>query len=238
MSVAKDICLGGIQKCSLIDFPGKVSCVVFVTGCNFRCPYCHNPELVKNNGSPHRRLDNNIILNFLKQRQGLLDGVVISGGEPTLQPGLFAFCQKLKELGYAVKLDTNGTRPEVIEKLLKAKLVDYVAMDIKADLSGYQVFTGREFASRTISKSIKIIMEQAPAYEFRTTCVKPFIDKAKIYNIAWMIKGAMMYALQRFHQTKVLSPEFFKNNDNTYTDCELQDLKSMVEPFVQNCIIR
>ncbi|MBW2027181.1 MAG: anaerobic ribonucleoside-triphosphate reductase activating protein [Deltaproteobacteria bacterium] len=181
---------------------------------------------------------NNIILNFLKQRQGLLDGVVISGGEPTLQPGLFAFCQKLKELGYAVKLDTNGTRPDVIRGLLRAGLVDYIAMDIKAALVDYSLFTPKDSVASKIQKSIQLIMEFASAYEFRTTCIKPIINEASVRSIAEMIEGAMLYALQRLRKTRVLRPDFFENGRGTCEDSELHHLRSIALHFVKDCIIR
>lgn len=123
--------IGGWQKNTIIDYPGKVSCVLFLSGCNFSCPYCHNPNLVKVDGLPSCFLDEQTVLNFLEKRRGFLGGVVISGGEPTLQRDLFVLCKRIKQIGYPVKLDTNGSRPEVLKRLLKEGLVDYIAMDIK-----------------------------------------------------------------------------------------------------------
>ena len=124
---------GGLQKNSLIDYPGKVSCVLFLSGCNFDCPYCHNPDLAKDSSLCPVLLDEKAVFDFLQRRKGFLDGVVISGGEPTLQKDLLVLCKKIKELGYLIKLDTNGSRPQVIKRLIDEGLVDYIAMDIKTD---------------------------------------------------------------------------------------------------------
>ena len=125
--------IGGIQKISLIDYPGKLSCVLFLSGCNFKCPYCHNPQLVKSDSAYSDCLDEKAVYEFLESRKGLIDGVVISGGEPTLQKNLPLLCNEIKEMGYLVKLDTNGSRPKAIKLLIDEGLVDYVAMDIKSD---------------------------------------------------------------------------------------------------------
>ncbi|HDM09959.1 MAG TPA: anaerobic ribonucleoside-triphosphate reductase activating protein [Desulfobacteraceae bacterium] len=248
----RDLHIGGLQKSSLIDFPGKVGCVIFLKGCNFRCPYCHNPELVEGNGRDCSEISEEFLWEFLEQRRGLLDGVVISGGEPTLQPWIFDLCEGLKDLGYAVKLDTNGSRPEIVEDLLKGGLVDYIAMDIKSDPAGYRSVTREEGASDKILKSIKLIMDNAPAYEFRTTCVRPLVDNSRMRTIARMVEKANLYVLQAAHQTKVLCPEFFnglsqasaglgggnKRGTPILSKNELEALKSIVEPFVNRCIIR
>ncbi len=234
----KPICFGGIQKSSLIDFPGKVSCVLFVKGCNFRCPYCHNPELVEPKRYLTPALNIADIKRFLEERKGLLDGVVISGGEPTLQPGLFRFCMELKGLGYSVKLDTNGSRPDVVEELLKAGAIDYVAMDIKSGLSSYAIFTPQKSISKFVTKSIEIIMESSIEYEFRTTCFKPIINDTVMADIARKIAGAKLYALQNFQNEKVLDPDFFHHQDSMFTSLELEQLKQVAEPWVQECIIR
>ena len=235
---AKHIRFGGIQKSSLIDFPGRVSCVLFVMGCNFRCPYCHNPELVKPNGSFPPTLDNSEINRFLETRKDLLDGVVISGGEPTLQPGLFSFCQQLKAMGYWVKLDTNGSRPDIIRELLKARVVDYIAMDIKSHPGNYSLFSPRKSISSSITESINLIMNHCTEYEFRTTCMKPIISKEVIKKIASGIRGAKLYALQKFRQEKVLDPDFFRQTQSVFTQPEMEQLRSVAENWVQHCIIR
>ena len=229
---------GGIQKNSLIDFPGKISCVLFVSGCNFECPYCHNPDLVRGNLSPTSGLDENSVCDFLEMRKGLLDGVVISGGEPTLQGGLLPFCEKLKEMGYPVKLDTNGTRPQVIGKLIDEGLVDYIAMDIKTDPFHYSPVITKRYSPADILESIRIIMESMETYEFRTTCVKPIVDVNVIGKIGRVIEGAMLYALQDFQKTRLLRPEFFEEKGSGYDTNGLQRLKSAAEQWVNKCIIR
>ncbi|MBW1769313.1 MAG: anaerobic ribonucleoside-triphosphate reductase activating protein, partial [Deltaproteobacteria bacterium] len=136
---------GGLQKSSLIDYPGKLSCVLFLSGCNFDCPYCHNPGLVKGRFSDHAQFEEKTVYDFLEKRRGFLDGVVVSGGEPTLQKDLVSLCEKLKEMGYPVKLDTNGSRPQVLRSLIDEGLVDYIAMDIKTDLLRYSSFIKNDF---------------------------------------------------------------------------------------------
>ena len=229
---------GGMQKNSLIDFPGKISCVLFVSGCNFKCPYCHNPDLVRGDISPTSALDEDTVLDFLEMRKGLLDGVVISGGEPTLQGDLLPFCEKVKEMGYPVKLDTNGTRPQVIEKLIDEGFVDYIAMDIKTDPFHYAPIITKIYSPADILKSIWIIMESMKTYEFRTTCVKPIVDANDIGRIGRIIEGAMLYVLQDFQKTRLLCPEFFEEKGSGYDTDGLQRLRSTAEQWVNKCIIR
>lgn len=230
--------LGGWQKNSLIDFPGKVSCVLFLSGCNFDCPYCHNPDLVRGNLLSPPFLDEKMVFDFLKRRKGLLDGIVISGGEPTIKKDLPGLCEKIKQMGYPIKLDTNGSRPQVIERLIDQGLVDYIAMDIKTDPLYYSTFIKKDYCPDHILTSIRIIMESALAYEFRTTCTKPLVDTHIIESIAKTIKGAMLYALQRVHNTEVLHPEFFGDTGAFYEEDELIQLKSIAEPWVKRCIVR
>lgn len=229
-----------MQKISFIDFPGKVSAVLFLSGCNFRCPYCHNPELV--NGRPvcPAFLNETWALEFLNKRKGLLDGVVISGGEPTIHKDLLILCDKLKSSGYPIKIDTNGSRPQVIQNLINEGLVDYIAMDIKTDPGHYQSFTNEGFDPNPILKSIQIIMESSIAYEFRTTCIKPLVNEKVIKKISRLINGSMLYALQHFRPDKVLQPEFFQGDTNAMglSDPEMDLLHSIAKPWVQSCIVR
>jgi pyruvate formate lyase activating enzyme len=229
--------LAGLQKNSLIDYPGKVSCVVFLSGCNFHCPYCHNPDLVKNNVCPSL-LDENAFYTFLARRKGFLDGVVISGGEPTLQQDLVSSCEKIKKMGYPIKLDTNGSRPQVIKRLIDERVVDYVAMDIKTDPFHYHPTIARDCEPSAILSSIEIIMESIVAYEFRTTCAKPLVDPGVIEKIAKTIKGAKLYALQHFRSGRILDPEFFRKNEAAYTEDELMHLGIIAEQWVKACILR
>jgi len=229
---------GGLQKSSLIDYPGKISCVLFLSGCNFDCPYCHNPELVKGHLLHPPFLDEKAVYSFLQERTGLLDGVVISGGEPTLHKGLSSICKKVKGMGYPIKLDTNGSRPEVIKRLIDQGLIDYVAMDIKTDPFCYSPQIVKNHNPEHTLASIEIIMGSSLSYEFRTTCAKPIVGPLVITKIAKTIKGARLYVLQRFHKNKVLHPEFFRKTEPSYREKELNDLKSVAGQWVNQCIIR
>jgi pyruvate formate lyase activating enzyme len=230
--------LGGLQKSSLIDYPGKLSSVIFFSGCNFDCPYCHNPELARGCATCPGDLTIEHISDFLKQRQGFLDGVVVSGGEPTLQNDLADLCERIKGFGYPVKLDTNGSRPGVLEHLIDEKLVDYVAMDLKTDPVLYKSYIKSGCDPDPILASIRILMESGIDYEFRTTCVKPIVTLETIENMSHLIQGARLYALQRFRNHEVLHPEFFGGIENEYSDEELGQLKAAAEPWVSECIIR
>ena len=229
---------GGLQRYSLIDFPGKVSCVLFLSGCNFDCPYCHNPDLVRGDQACSSSLNEVEFYGFLERRKGLLDGVVISGGEPTLVEDLALLCEKIKGLGYPVKMDTNGSRPKVIKRLTEENLVDYIAMDIKTAPSQYATFVKKGYASNDIRASIQIIMDSSLPYEFRTTCVKPLVDRRVIEHLAKIVSGANLYVLQRFNNTRILHPEFFKEAEPGYDMDELMFMKSMAESWVQKCIVR
>jgi pyruvate formate lyase activating enzyme len=229
--------IGGWQRSSLIDYPGKISCVLFLSGCNFKCPFCHNPDLAK--GTPAIVLDRRRVYDFLAQRAGLLDAVVLSGGEPTLNKDLVFFCERIKKMGYLLKLDTNGSRPQMIQSLLEKGLVDYIAMDIKTDPFNYEPLIWQNSNSSKILSSIQIIMQSAIPYEFRTTCLRPLVNETSIKSILHCIKGAMLYALQRFQKNiLVLDPEFCQENACQYDDIELMHLKSVAEPFVKKCIVR
>jgi pyruvate formate lyase activating enzyme len=229
---------GGLQKSSLIDYPGKLSSVIFFSGCNFDCPYCHNPELARGCATCTDDLTIENISDFLKQRQGFLDGVVVSGGEPTLQNDLADLCKRIKGFGYPVKLDTNGSRPRVLEHLIDEKLVDYVAMDLKTDPVLYKSYIKSDCDPDPILASIRILMESGIDYEFRTTCVKPIVTLETIENMSHLIQGARRYALQRFRNLELLHPEFFGGIENEYSDAELEQLKAAAEPWVSECIIR
>ena len=160
--------IGGVEKTSLVDYPEKLTAVVFTIGCNFRCGYCHNPELIKLK-EDSKILDETDLFVYLEKRKGLLDAVTITGGEPTLQPDLYNFIKKIKNIGYLIKLDTNGTNPEVLEKLLRENLLDYIAMDIKNSIDNYNKVVRNFTDKEKILKSIDLIMKSGLNYEFRTT---------------------------------------------------------------------
>ncbi len=190
--------IGGLQKLTLLDYPGKVSCTVFTKGCNFLCPFCHNAPLVnKLNDSDNFTEDE--ILAFLKKRQGILEGVCITGGEPLLHSSLKGFIKKVKALGYAVKLDTNGSFPAYLKELAKEKLIDYVAMDIKNSFEKYPLTSGCENIDiRIIEESIDFLLQGTIPYEFRTTVAYPLHDVSDIEFIAKRIEGADKYFIQNF----------------------------------------
>jgi pyruvate formate lyase activating enzyme len=228
--------IGGLQKTSLIDFPGKVSCVCFVSGCNFRCPYCHNPDLVDN--PANSVLDEAAFLSFIRERRGFLDGVVVSGGEPTLQSDLPAFAGRIKREGLNVKLDTNGSHPRMIQELIEKRLVDYVAMDIKTDPSLYPELLKEELDPGIIRASVMLIMDSGIPYEFRTTCLQPFVDAEKVEAIGRLIQGCSLYVLQSFRRTRVLDPGFFGDRKAGYGQEEMMHLKAVAEPWVISCVVR
>jgi len=229
---------GGLQKSSLIDYPGKISCVLFTTGCNFSCPYCHNPQLARGCMDNSTAFDEQTAYDFLERRKGFLEGVVISGGEPTLQDDLAAVCEKIKQMGYPVKLDTNGSRPQVLKRLLDDALVDYIAMDIKTDPSSYNPLIQKNFNPSSLLESIHLVMTSTLEYEFKTTCIKPLVDATVIENISRLINGAPLYALQQFQPADVLCPEFFQQNDRCYNEPELMSLKAIAQPWVGECRVR
>jgi pyruvate formate lyase activating enzyme len=230
--------IGGLQKSSLIDYPGKISSVIFCSGCNFDCPYCHNPELAIGAGACPADFSDEKIFDFLRQRVGFLDGVVISGGEPTLQKDLVDLCTRVKALGYPVKLDTNGSRPRVLRRLIEQDLVDYIAMDLKSDPLQYASFINPDCDPAALFTSIQLIMDSGKDYEFRTTCVKPIVTPQAVENLSRLIQGARLYVLQRFRDAHVLRPEFFKNQDCNYSPDELLQLKTVAEQWVTRCTVR
>ena len=187
----------GLQKMTLLDFPGKVACTVFLGGCDFRCPYCHNFELV--NGTAPAVMEEEELMSFLKKRTGLLDGVAVTGGEPCLHRDLPDLLRKVRSLGFQTKLDTNGYHPELLSRILEEGLADYVAMDIKNSPAKYAMTCGCTGVDLgLVRESIRLIMRFAPDYEFRTTVVKEFHTAEDFREIAEMIAGASKYYIQAF----------------------------------------
>jgi len=199
--------IGGFQKFTLIDYPGKLSCIIFLSGCNFRCPFCYStelvlPEKIKN----HPKLNKNNIIDYLRDRQGMLEGVVICGGEPTLNSDIEELCHDIKDLGYSIKLDTNGSNPDILKKLIENKLIDYIAMDIKAPLDPerYKKAVGVNVDIETIKKSIELIKTSGIDYEFRTTIVSGIHSDEDIILIAESIAPAKRYFVQQFISEKTI----------------------------------
>lgn len=225
---------GGFTPFTAIDYPGHTACMVYTIGCNFRCPYCHNPELVDE--TVEVTYPEEDIIAFLERRRGLLDGVVITGGEPTMHgDDLLRFMRRVKEMGFLVKLDTNGTNPDFVARAIEEHLVDYIAMDVKAPLSHYSRVVGRPVDTVAIEQSISLV-RRAPEYEFRTTVVKALLTPEDVEEIAKMVRGARHYYLQKFVSSKILNPQFKRKVE--LTDEEFAALKARVEPYVEFCGVR
>lgn len=227
--------IGGLQKVSLIDYPGKLCAIVFTLGCNFRCPYCHNPELV----DPHLYREcqsEEDLFAFLDKRKGKLDAVSITGGEPTIQRDLMTFIKRIKELGYHIKVDTNGSNPQVINKITQDKLVDYIAMDVKGPLGKYKELTQSQIDKNEILQSIEIIMNSGIPYEFRTTILKSQLSEEDILETGNLIKNANLYVLQQFVASKILDNSYIK--EATYNREELEVLKEELLKDISSVMIR
>ncbi len=217
--------------------------MVFLSGCNFTCPYCHNPQLAR--GDNAICISQAELMGFLSQRRTLLDGVVITGGEPTLHPGLPDLCQSIQALGLDVKLDTNGSRPEVLNQLIQSGRVNYIAMDIKTavDKYGPPLCVAKEGSQkglgiqRKILQSIQLIMAAGLDYEFRTTCVRPFVDAEIVARITETIQGAQCYTLQTFHFAKMLNPDYFQNHNPGFSPEQMTCLHQLAAPNVKHCRI-
>ncbi|MGQ9478938.1 MAG: anaerobic ribonucleoside-triphosphate reductase activating protein [Thermoproteota archaeon] len=222
----------GVQKLTLIDYPGKVACTLFTFGCNFRCPYCHNPELVVDDGTP--AIPEQDVFRFLEERNGFLDGVCITGGEPTLHSDLPDFIRKVRNMGYSVKLDTNGTNPEMLRRLIDDGLVDYIAMDVKAPLDKYKVVNAI-VDTRKISESVEIV-KSFPEHEFRATVLPELLSREDILAIAAWLKGAKRFFIQQFKPTKTLDKTFLKKQ--AYLIEDLEKIRDEIKSFFQICQIR
>ncbi|MDY0096930.1 MAG: anaerobic ribonucleoside-triphosphate reductase activating protein [Candidatus Dojkabacteria bacterium] len=226
----------GFQKSTLLDYPGKVAALIFTYGCNLRCAYCHNPELVIQPCIPSSILKEEYILEYLKQRKDLLDAVVITGGEPTIQKDLIPFMQKIKDIGYLLKLDTNGTDSKIVKKILDLGIVDYWAMDIKYEKELYIQKLEKNINYEEIEESINLLKKYAKDYEFRTTFVKGIhtIDSAK--GIGELIDGSKRYYIQNFRPGKTIDPTL--NNQNSFTTKELEKFKKVIDKYVKDVQIR
>ncbi len=227
--------IGGLQKFSLIDYPGKTCAIIFTIGCNFRCKYCHNPELVIPEEYT-KEIPISEVYSFLESRRNKLDAVCITGGEPTQHTDLSEMIEKIKNMGFLVKLDSNGSRPEVLENFIKKKTIDYIALDVKAPLEDYSKIIGWQLRVEKMKKSIDLIMNSGIEYEFRTTIVKSLTSKNDLRKIAQTIKGADNYYLQKFIPTKLIEPALEK--EIQYSDYELDELAEELKKYVKNCSVR
>ncbi|MBQ2274848.1 MAG: anaerobic ribonucleoside-triphosphate reductase activating protein [Clostridia bacterium] len=221
--------ISGFQKMTVLDFPGKVACTVFTSGCNLRCPFCHNARLVTHKAEEDE-MDENEILTYIYKRKGLLDGVCITGGEPLLQPDIEDFIRKIKDAGFAVKLDTNGFYPEKLERLINEGLLDYVAMDIKNSPTEYAKTCGfREVGLAPVEKSKNLLLQNRVDYEFRTTVVKELHTKESLLSAGEWIKGAKRYFLQAFVDSGDLIGEGLSAPDKAFMKQVQEDLSQFVE---------
>lgn len=234
----------GLHKISLIDYPGKICAIVFTGGCNFRCHYCHNPELVIGYENLPDIAEEEVV-SFMQKRKGMLDGLCISGGEPTIYEDLPKFMSQIKDLGFLVKLDTNGTNPNMLKYVIEKGLVDYIAMDIKGTYTRYHEIVGGIFAKDermvaqlsqkllpNIKKSVQILLQNKVDYEFRTTVFPKFFTKEDAQEIGEWVNGAKRYVLQKPHTEKTLDGKF--KPKKLYSETKLLNLAK----FLPNCILR
>ncbi|MBW1989832.1 MAG: anaerobic ribonucleoside-triphosphate reductase activating protein [Deltaproteobacteria bacterium] len=226
--------IADILKTSLIDFPGKVCAVVFTGGCNFSCPFCHNPHLVHFSGEA--RWTAGQALAFFENRTNFLDGVTVTGGEPTLHPDLGEFLQKIKDLGLLVKLDTNGSRPRVLENILSAGLADFLAMDVKTLPGAYPATVAPGAEPASILESIRLVKESGLDHEFRTTCVPGLVDADTVDALGPILSGARAWAFQSFRDERTLSPDRIPSA--RYTREDLEAFAARAEPWVKKTLVR
>lgn len=224
--------IGGLVKTSLIDYPGKLCCVVFLTGCNFRCSFCHNRSLVYSETEP---IDYHLLKEFLKKRKGQLEAVVITGGEPTLNKNLLEISKLAKSLNYSVKIDTNGSSPDVLSYLIKNELVDYIAMDIKTSLTEYKVLTRSRIEVNELIESIQLIINSKIQHEFRTTVISDFHSHIDFNQIGKLITGANKYVIQnyRFSTEQIIQERYRPMQPE-----QLLFIKKIMNSYVKKVIIK
>ncbi|PIU89051.1 anaerobic ribonucleoside-triphosphate reductase activating protein [archaeon CG_4_8_14_3_um_filter_38_5] len=228
------VIIKGMVESSFIDYPGKIALVVFTAGCNFHCHYCHNPELV--NPTPPFISEEKILLKLEKKREWL-DAVVISGGEPTLHPDLPEFIKKIKdETGLLVKLDTNGSNPEMLKKLINEKLIDYVAMDVKAPIEKYEKITQMKCEPSKIKQSIDIIRSADIDYEFRTTILPSLITEKDLLQLGYLLEGSELFVIQTFRNKTTLNETY--QTQPSYLIPETQHFVRILKPFFKKVISR
>ena len=223
----------GLQKLTLLDYPGRLAATVFLGGCNMRCPFCHNASLVVR--PDNTEITEDELFAFLESRRGKLSGVCVTGGEPTLNRELPSFISKIRALGYSVKLDTNGTNPEMLESLIRDGLVDYVAMDIKTSIENYGRVSGiPDIDTSKIERSIDLLLSGTVPYEFRTTVVRELHTASDFYSIGRRIEGARAYFLQSFKD----SGDLIEDGFSSYSEAEISELLNIVKVYIPNAQIR
>lgn len=231
--------LSAIQRFTLLDFPGRVACIAFTPGCNMRCAFCHNPEFVL--PEELKRLAPSFVseatfFNFLDQRRGLLDGVVVSGGEPTVWQDLPDFFREIKKRGFLTKLDTNGNNPMMLQELLNEELLDYVAMDVKTSLANYSSLVGRGVKTTNIAESLKLLKASAIEHELRTTLIKEIHTEPILLDLEKLVTGAREYYLQMFRPGHTLSPVFA--GYHAFSRTEMDQLAERFGKVVQKIGVR
>lgn len=226
--------ISGLQKTTLLDYPNRVAATIFLGGCNMRCPFCHNNSILD---SEHliSSFVSKQILTFLKKRQGILEGVCISGGEPTLQRDLPEFLSEIKSLGYDIKLDSNGSKPKVLQFLIENKLIDYIAMDVKGPLTSYAQFCGGKFTdNQAIFDSIALLKSNVIPYEFRTTVAKGLHSMEDIASLGRLLEHSQILYLQNF----IFSKDVPDKTLESFSIEELHQMKAVLEPFISHVLIR
>lgn len=225
--------ISGMQKLTLVDYPGHTACIIFTQGCNFKCPFCHNSGLIKCTSNSNK-IDEQVLFDYLDKRKGLIDGVCISGGEPLLQKDIILFIRRIKEKGFKVKLDTNGSNPDVLKKIIDNKLVDYVAMDIKNTFEKYELTSGIKVNLDSIKESIEVLKNSGIDFEFRTTISKELHTLEDIRNILEYIGVNVKFFIQNYKECDTV----LKKGLSSFSDDELLDIQKELERKYPNVVIR
>ena len=225
--------ISGFQKLTLVDFPGHTACIIFTQGCNFKCPFCHNSGLIQGANNSNK-IDEQVLFDYLDKRKGLIDGVCVSGGEPLLQKDIELFIRKIKEKGYKVKLDTNGSKPKILKKLIDCNLIDYVAMDVKNTFSKYDVTSGAKVSLDDIKESINILKSSNIDYEFRTTIVKELHSFENIEEILNYLGPSVKFYIQNYRDCDTV----LQKGLTGFSDVELLEIEKKLERRYPNVTIR
>ncbi|HPJ26374.1 MAG TPA: anaerobic ribonucleoside-triphosphate reductase activating protein [Synergistaceae bacterium] len=227
--------IGGLQKTTLLDFPDRLACIVFTRGCNFRCPYCYNTELIPL-PDPQEEEDLSSLWEFLESRKNILDGVCITGGEPLLQKDLPEFLRKVREMGFLIKLDTNGSFPERLEAILQENLVEYLAMDVKTSPENYDRLSGFPGSREKVAASLEILRKGKVSFECRTTLVPRFHSPEILEDLGQWVRGVPLWVLQRFRPGKTLDPSLEK--ERTFTRAEMEAFRKIAVPYAEKVLLR